>query len=68
MSKIIINADGVSEAVAFAYVLRVIEGGKVSNNNEQYCYITKFWNGHTVYADKTKTGTYTFRVYKSNPT
>lgn len=65
MTKIIIYADGgVSDGMALTYALKVINNGKISNNNTQYCHITKFESGYFVYADKTKSETHTFRVWK----
>lgn len=65
MSKITITYDGMSDIEALSYVSSVIKQGKISNENTQYCYITKFRTdkGHTVYADKTKTGTFTFNIF-----
>jgi len=68
MSKIIIHCDNVDDVTALSYVLAVIDNGKISNNNTQYSYITSYVSGHVVYADKTKSGTFKFRVHNSNPT
>ena len=64
MSKIIINAEGVTDDMALHLVGDVIKQGKISNDNSQYCYVSIFNDGHRVYADKTKSGTYTFKVWK----
>jgi len=64
MGKIIINSECIDDSSALTYVLKVILQGKISNEGTQYCYITQFESGHKVYADKTKSGTYTFRVWK----
>ena len=66
MSKIIINADGVTDEMAVYLAGEVIKQGKISNANSQYCYVTVFNNGHKVYADKTKTGAYTFKIWKGD--
>lgn len=68
MSKIIIHCGNVDDSTALTYALKVINQGKISNENTQYCYITRFESGHVVFADKSKVGTYTFRVHNSNPT
>ena len=64
MSKIIINSENISDAESLVYTLKVINEGKISKNNSQYCFITTFESGIKVYANKTKTGTYTFRIWK----
>ena len=63
MSKIIINSENISDAESLVYTLKVINEGKISKNNSQYCFITTFESGIKVYANKTKTGTYTFRIW-----
>jgi hypothetical protein len=65
VSKIIINADGVTDEMAVYLVGEVIKQGKVSNANSQYCYVSVFSDGHKVYADKTKSETFTFKVWKN---
>ena len=39
-----------------SYVKRVVEKGKISKTSKgkQYCFVTIFYNGITVYADKNK--------------
>ena len=64
MSKIIINSENISDAESLVYTLKVINEGKISKNNSQYCFLTTFESGIKVYANKTKTGTYTFRIWK----
>lgn len=48
---------------AMLKVSQVISSGLVSNNDTQYCYVTVFESGINVYADKTKSGTHTFKVW-----
>lgn len=49
MSKIIIEnkSETLDDTDACRLVMRVIEGGRVSNNNKQYCYLTTFEYGVT---------------------
>ena len=61
MNKIIIHHD-MTDLQAVYYAMKVIQEGKVSNNDTQYCYMTRFTNGVSVYADVTRTGVPTFRV------
>ena len=67
MSKIIITIDDskISDEDGIKYISEVIKGGLVSNENTQYCYVTTFISGVRVYAEKTKRGTFTFRVWKT---
>jgi hypothetical protein len=66
MSKIIITTHGdVRVDQALMVVNEVVKDGFVSENNTQYCYLTTFLSGLKVYADKTKAGTWTFKVWKS---
>lgn len=67
MNKIIIHHD-MSDLQAAYYAMEVIKGGKVSNNGTQYCYLTRFNNGVSVYADVTRTGVPTFRVMSAPET
>jgi hypothetical protein len=67
MSKITITSEGITDKEALHYVLSVVDDGFVSNDNTQYCFMTSFTDGAKVYADKTKSGTHTFRVWKTNP-
>ena len=64
MNKLIINSE-LSDFQAAYYVLQVIKQGKISKDNTQYCYVTRFTNGVTVYSDVTQKGTPTFRVMAS---
>jgi hypothetical protein len=68
MNKIIVTGEGVSDSDALLYALKVVNGGLVSNGNKQYCYLTTFESGTRVYADKTKSGTHKFRVWRVSPT
>ena len=61
MNKIIIHHD-MTDLQAVYYAMKVIQDGKVSNNDTQYCYMSRFTNGVSVYADVTRTGVPTFRV------
>lgn len=63
--RIIINIeDGIPHFSAVVAVKKVIEQGFVSKNETQYCWLTSFFDGTTVWADKTKAGSFTFRVFK----
>tara|TARA_Y100000758_G_C16051446_1_gene421749 strand:+ start:456 stop:674 length:219 start_codon:yes stop_codon:yes gene_type:complete len=44
MSKIIIEnrCEFLPDETALELVQKVIQGGRVSNNNKQYCYLTRF--------------------------
>lgn len=44
------------EAKALQYVQKVMNMGKISGNNDTYCYITTFNDGTVVSSRKTKTG------------
>lgn len=63
MSKIIITHEIDSDLEAIEHVKAVMNNGLISKNDTQYCYITTFSNKIRVYADKTKSGTHTFRVW-----
>ena len=65
--KIIITYEGVSDADALIYVEKVVNKGRISKNETQYCYFTMFNNEAEVYADRTKVGTDTFLVRKHLP-
>ena len=49
MSKIIIEnrTQTLDDIDAIKLVQKVIQGGRVSNNNKQYCYLTNFSYGVT---------------------
>jgi hypothetical protein len=59
--------DGIDDEEAIDLVHTVIEGGRISNYETQYCYATTFRYGPIVYADKTRTGNDTFRVWRRKP-
>lgn len=51
--------DNLSDTEALKAVLKVIELGRISNNNTQYCYATQLTllgMTYIVYAEKTKGG------------
>ena len=55
MDKLIINNEtDLTMAEILPYALKVIEGGRISNFEKQYCYLTTFHNGIIIYADKNK--------------
>jgi hypothetical protein len=64
--KVIINTD-ISIEDAIDSVKEVIDDGLVSNGTygAQYCFATVWTSGVRVEASKTKNGTHTFRVWKS---
>ena len=68
MTKIIINIedDNINHKDALWHVNEVIKSGFVSNNNTEYCYVTLFNKNIYVYAKKTKTGSFTFKVWRIN--
>jgi len=54
-NKIIIqNNTKVSDSIALALVLSVVEEGRISNGNKQYCYATAFKSGVVVWTDLNK--------------
>ena len=61
--------DNIPDSLAVKLVWSVISKGLVSNNNTQYCYVTRFepvaenCKVVTVYCDKGKTGSHLFEVY-----
>jgi hypothetical protein len=63
MSRIIINTEGVSDAVAVDHVLSCIKDGKISKGTygEQYCFATSHY-GVMTYCKLNKSGTFTFDV------
>jgi hypothetical protein len=67
MSKLIIQAEGLGDIEAVWRVAVVVKDGLISNgaNGEQYCFAATFSDGTTVYANKTKSGTHSFRVIRS---
>jgi hypothetical protein len=67
MKKIIITFDDeVLDIEAVLAVESVIEQGRISENKNGpcYCFVTTFKNGGVSYADRTKSGTDTFRITK----
>ena len=71
MSKIIVKnelGDSLEQELnAMKYVTIVMEQGKISGNDDQYCFVTYFYEVQDVsdiivYADMTKNGTHVFRV------
>jgi hypothetical protein len=62
MSRIIINARGVSDAAAVDHVLASIQEGKISNNGKQYCYGINRYNVMTT-CKLNNSGSFTFWVY-----
>jgi hypothetical protein len=51
---IIENRTDLSMNEVLPYVKRVIAQGRISKNGTQYCYVTSWWSGLVVYADKNK--------------
>jgi hypothetical protein len=68
--KLIIHAPDNLPAYQATYLVgKVIGEGFLSNNGTQYCFATRFNNGVSVYADKTKSGTHVFHVaFDGEPT
>ena len=65
MGKIIIHNDdrsGLTDADALMYVKTIIEGGRISDNNTAYCYLSAFGSGVKVAATKNAKSD-TFVVY-----
>lgn len=61
-----ITAKDIGDVEATYYVIKVIQGGRVSKSRhgDAYCFVTTFKNGVVVVADRTKTLD-TFRVYRT---
>lgn len=69
ISKLIIhNQTDLSDLDVLLYIIKVVQGGLVSEtrNGKQYCFATTFKDGYTVVASKNKQNTHTFWVYKDN--
>ena len=73
MSRIIINNDveGLTDDSALKMVTAVIEQGMISEGTygKQYCFLTTFGSGDDeirVWANKTRSGTHSFKVYKDD--
>lgn len=66
MSRIIINYDDdIPDLNAIHYVNCVMSMGRCSGTNEEnYCFVSKFKDDTIVIADRTKTGTDVFKVFK----
>lgn len=67
MRRIIVNIEGddLTDSGALLYVYEVIRQGRISKDDTQYCYATRFGGSFvTVYAGRTKNGTDTFRVVR----
>lgn len=69
MGKIIIkNKTEISDITVLKCVQEVINGGRISNNNKQYCYLTIFkinGIGHHIVTDLRKCSD-VFTFYKSS--
>ena len=64
-ARVIINIEGVDEAITVRRVSRVMEGGKISGDNDHYCYVSTFSDGITVYCPvQYGTDTIMFKVWK----
>lgn len=66
MGRIIINSENIDDVDALVYVSQVVDQGKISNYEKQYCYVTRFNNGVYVTANLTKNNTHSFKVWKQN--
>lgn len=60
--KIIIHYENMPVEEALSYVQGVVKGGRISNNNTQYCYFVMFHNDAEVYTSRTANGTDVFTV------
>ena len=66
MGKIIINIqDDLDPDDAVRRVANIISEGRISNNGNDYCYVTTWVNGTTVTAKRNKKSD-TFTVFKTN--
>lgn len=54
MKLIIDNRSRLEDSECLTLIQRVMEEGRVSNNGKQYCYVTRFHGGVTVYSDLNK--------------
>lgn len=60
MSNIIIHkSDTISDYDALLHIQSVIREGRISRNGECYAYVTEFYDGFIVYADKKKADIFT---------
>ena len=65
MNNIIIkNNSDLTDVDCLRYVIEVVKQGRISNDNQQYCFITKFLSGAVVSSYTTKTKTDVFIVTK----
>lgn len=67
MPKMTTTIDDTVDDLTAAYaVLKVVQQGRISENKNGrcYCFVTTFKNGVKVFADRTKSGTDTFKVMK----
>lgn len=66
--KIIINIqdDSISQLEALDYVKLVMSLGRISGDNESYCYCSKFTDGTLVLADKKKSDIFYIRKDVTN--
>ena len=60
---IINNRTKLNDSEVFQYIASVLEQGLISNNNTEYCYISKFYSGVVVETTKTSYG-YKILVYE----
>lgn len=66
MSRIIINnKSNLPDADVLIRIKHVIEGGRISNYDTQYCYLTTWTDGIAVAATKRK-GSDSFTVWRIN--
>mgnify|MGYP005829398389 FL=1 len=69
MKRIIINyPDNIEDADALHLVQEVVKEGKISGDNDRYCYLTSFgskkYRGEVfVLAEELKSGTESFRLW-----
>ena len=66
MSKMIIhNLTSLSDLETLKMCTSVVDMGKVSKGTygEQYCFVSTFRTGHHLSCNKSKSGTYTFKIW-----
>jgi len=64
VSRIIINNDtDLTDLRALFLIAKVVEMGKISNDEKQYCYVTRFDGEIYVATDLLKNG-HSFRIWK----
>lgn len=58
--------EGISDELATAMVLKVIEKGKISGDGKHYCYVTEFEHSGDIYdvAFDYKCKTKVFKIWK----